>query len=82
MEFIRTLREKQQTARQESIQKQSESIITLSDFAGELFIAYGGVPFVPINNSWTSKEIVEELSLLRNNYIRARMKEEGLGQPT
>lgn len=78
MEFIRTLREKSQTQRQATIERQAEDMITLSDFNNELFIAYGGTPFIPIDASWTSKEIVEELSKLRNNFVNSRMKEAGL----
>ena len=80
MEFIRTLREKSQTRRQEEICKMSEEVITISDFDSSLFIAYNGVPFVPIEESWTSKDIVNELSKLRQNYINARMKSMGLTQ--
>ena len=74
MEFIRTLREKSQTKREEEVVRQSEQIITLSDFDSSLYIAYNGTPFVPIDENWTSKQIVEELSKLRQNYINAKMK--------
>lgn len=33
MEFIRTIRFKQQTAREENLAKEAEKVITLSDFA-------------------------------------------------
>ena len=75
MEFIRTLREKSQTKRQEEIHKMAEQTITLSDFDSNLYIAYAGTPFVPIDESWTSKQIVEELAKLRQNYCNAKMKE-------
>ena len=74
MEFIRTLREKSQTKKEEEVQKMSEQVITLSDFDSSLYIAYNGTPFVPINENWTSKEIVEELSKLRQNFINAKLK--------
>ena len=75
MEFIRTLREKSQTRREHDIQRMSEQVITLSDFANSLYIAYEGTPFVPIQEDWTSKQIVEELSKLRQNFINAKLKE-------
>ena len=78
MELIRTIREKSQTKREETIQKMSEELITLSDFDSSLYIAYQGTPLVPINENWTSKQIVEELAKLRQNYINAKMKESGL----
>lgn len=75
MEFIRTLREKSQTKREEAIHRQAEEAITLSDFDSNLFIAFNGTPFVPIEEDWTSKQIIEELSKLRQNYINAKLKE-------
>lgn len=78
MELIRTLREKQQTRREEEIHRQAEDLITLSDFENTLFIAYNGTPLVPIAEEWTSKEIVQELDKVRQNYINAKMKENGL----
>lgn len=74
MEFIRTLRERSQTKKEEEVQKISEQVITLSDFDSSLYIAYNGTPFVPIKEEWTSKEIVEELSKLRQNFINAKLK--------
>lgn len=80
MEFIRTIREKHQTARQEEIMKQAESLITLSDFDSSLYIAYQGTPLVPIEENWTSVEIVQKLKKLRENYINSKMKEFNLSK--
>lgn len=80
MELIRTIREKSQTKRYASIVEEAERLITLDDFDDSLFIAYNGVPFVPIEKQWATKEIVEKLSELRHNYANARLKECGLGQ--
>jgi len=80
MEFIRTIREKSQTKRYANIMEEAERLITLDDFDDSLFIAYNGVPFVPIEKQWATKEIVEKLSELRHNYANARLKECGLGQ--
>ena len=52
----------------------AERVITLSDFDSTLYIAYEGVPFVPICEEWTSKQIVEELEKLRQNYCNAKIK--------
>lgn len=75
MEFIRTIRDKVQTKRQEEIHKLAEDVITLSDFDDSLYIAYEGTPFVPIDEDWTSKQIVERLSSLRQNFVNAKIKE-------
>lgn len=78
MEFIRTIREKQQTKAQEAIAKQAEDLIRVQDFDHNLFIAYNGTPLAPIEPSWTTKEIVQQLSIFRNNFINSRMKDAGL----
>ena len=78
MEFIRTLREKSQTKKQETIVKLAEETITLQDFDNSLYIAYNGTPLAPIDPSWTTKEIVQQLSVFRNNFINSRLKDEGL----
>lgn len=80
MEFIRTFREKHQNARQASIREEAERLITVDDFAGSLFIAYNGVPFVPIEKQWATEEIIKKLTELRTNYTNARLKERGLDQ--
>lgn len=53
----------------------AEEVITLSDFDSSMYIAYNGTPFVPINENWTSKQIMEELGKLRQNYINVKKKE-------
>lgn len=74
MEFIRTLRNKHQTARQNDIAMQAEARIRVSDFDNTLFIAFDGTPLVPIEKDWTTKEIVQQLSIMRNNYINSKLK--------
>ena len=80
MEFIRTIKEKSQTKKQEAIAKLAESLITIQDFDNSLFIAYDGTPLAPIEASWTTKEIVQQLSIFRHNFINSRMKQEGMGR--
>lgn len=53
----------------------AEETITLSDFESDLYIAYNGTPFVPIQEDWTSKQIVEELAKLRQNFCNAKIKQ-------
>lgn len=78
MEFIRTLRQKHQTARQADIEQQAEMLITLQDFDKSLYIAYNGTPLAPIDPSWTTKEIVQQLSTFRQNYINSHLKKNNL----
>lgn len=72
MEFIRTIRFKQQTVKEESLAKEAEKVITLSDFANTLYIAYNGVPYIQIDDNATTKDIIQQLSIVRNNYINAK----------
>lgn len=74
MEFIRTIRERHQTKREEDIHKLSEDLITLSDFESDLYIAYQGTPLVPIKKEWTSEEIIQELQKVRQNFVNAKLK--------
>ena len=74
MELIRTIREKQRTKHQAEVEKQAEDFITIQDFDNSLYIAYAGTPLAPIDPSWTTKEIVQQLSTFRSNFINSRMK--------
>lgn len=56
------------------IQQLAEETITLSDFDSRLYIAYAGTPLLPVEEEWTSKEIMEELNKIRQNYINSKMK--------
>lgn len=78
MEFIRTLREKSQTRKEETIQLEAERRIRLSDFGNTLFIAYDGTPLVAIEKNWATDKIVEQLTAVRQNYINSRLKESTL----
>lgn len=78
MEFIRTLREKSQNRKEETIQLEAERRIRLSDFDNTLFIAYDGTPLVAIEKNWATDKIVEELAAVRQNYINSRLKESTL----
>ena len=75
MELIRTLREKSQTRHQMELQRQAEYFITLSDFDSSMYIAYQGTPLIPINEDWTSKEILQELYKIRQNFINSKTKD-------
>jgi hypothetical protein len=78
MELIRTLKEKNNTKRLANIRKLAQEVISLSDFDNEIFIAYNGTPLIPVNKEWTTKEIIEELSVVRENFVNCRLKENGL----
>lgn len=74
MEFIRTIREKQQTSRQKSIREQAHNCICLDDFDGNIYIAYNGTPLIPVEDSWTPQDILRKLEETRKGYINYEMK--------
>lgn len=73
MGFIKSIKQKYQTQRENEINDRAESLITVIDFAGDLYVAYSGIPLIPIDRKWTSKEILDELSLVRQNYVNSQM---------
>ncbi len=73
MEFIRTIREKQQTSKQNNIVMQAHEAICLSDFDDKIYIAYCGTPLIPIEENWTQKEILKKLAETRNSYVNYAM---------
>lgn len=74
MELFRTIKQKHISSKQSDFSQQAEETIKVADFAGHLYIAFSDVPYDPIDPTWTSKEIVERLQLLRQNYVNAKMK--------
>lgn len=74
MELFKKLREKSKSRQIEDIKERSKEVITLTDFGSSLYIAYNGTSLIEIDKNWTSEEILQELSKLRNNYINSNMK--------
>lgn len=78
MELFRTIREKSQTRKEEEIRVIATERISISDFDNQLYIAFDGAPLVLLDENFTCKQIVGELSRVRENYINSRLKDEGL----
>lgn len=76
MEFIRSIREKQQLSQQNSIIEQAHDSIYLDDFAGELYVAYNGAPLIPIEKAWTPKEIIKKLEDTRSTFIKYKQAQQ------
>ena len=74
MEFSRTIRDKQVTKHQDDLLKQAEDKICIDDFDSNLYIAYDGIPLIPIPEDWLPQDIIAELSKLRQNYVKGKMK--------
>lgn len=75
MELIKTLRAKRENSKQKDIRKLAEDRITLDDFDDKVYIAYNGVPFVPVEESWTTNQIISKLKELRENFANAMLKD-------
>ena len=78
MELIRTIREKRKVQRQLEIQQASEQDRRLADFDHDMYNAYIELPLVPIDRNWTVPQILEKLSEVRSNFVKAKLKEVGL----
>ena len=78
MELFRTIREKSQTRKEEEIRVIATERISISDFDNQLYIAFDGAPLVLLDENLACKQIVGELSRVRENYINSRLKDEGL----
>lgn len=76
--LIKRFKNRQITKRKKEICQQANDFITITDFGDQLFIAYQNIPLVPIQKSWTSEEILQQLSITRNNYINAEYIRNGL----
>ena len=74
MELFRTIKEKHVSSKQNDYHHRAEELITLSDFGDRLYIAYNDIPLVRINPEWATKEIIELLDKIRQNYVNAMMK--------
>ena len=78
MDFFKAIKDKYNNKRKDEIKKWSEKIVTVNDFAGNLYITFNGTPLVPIEDNWTSEDILKELSKIRCNYIVSKQVEFGL----
>lgn len=75
MGLIRLIREKDKNRKINLIKVQAVDSITLLDFESTMYIAFNGIPLIPIKEDMTPKEILEELYKVRRNYINAKIKE-------
>lgn len=74
MKLLNTLKQKQQTAREESFREEARSTITLDSFEDTLYIAYSGVPLIEIKDNWSPKVIVDKLTEVRQHFIDNKIK--------
>lgn len=75
MGLIRFIKEKDKNRKIDLIKVQAVDSITLLDFESIMYIAFNGIPLIPVEEDKTPKEIIEELHKVRNNFIKAKMKE-------
>lgn len=82
MEFIKTIREKHRASQQNCINEQAHNSICLDDFDDKIFISYNGTPLIPIEESWTQKEILAKLTQIRNSYTAFKMAQANMPMAT
>lgn len=75
MGLIRFIKEKDKNRKIDLIKVQAVDSITLLDFESVMYIAFNGIPLIPVEEDMTPKEIIEELHKVRNNFINAKIKE-------
>lgn len=74
MDFINTLKERHQASRRAELTKAADAVIAVTDFDGQLYIGFDGIPLVLIDDSWTIRDILDTLSNYRNTYVQSRLK--------
>lgn len=75
MSLINTFKEKQRIKQEKELCSQAEDYITLSDFNSSIYIAYQGIPLIPVKEDWAPKQVLEELCKIRQNFINYKKKE-------
>lgn len=74
MNLFQNIKERHRIARERDVRSQAIARIRVSDFDGVLYIAYDGTPLIPIESDWKTKEIMDQLNIVRNNYINSRLR--------
>ena len=74
MEILKTIKEKSFTRKEADVKKDSENLITLSDFNNQIYIAYLNTPLIHLDENLTAKEVIVELNKIRDNYINSKLK--------
>ena len=74
MNLFSTLRNRIQTSREEGIRQQAESLITLCDFEGKIYIAFNGNPLVAVEEDIYPADILKKLCEIRENYVTPKLK--------
>lgn len=76
MELIRTIKNKyKQLIKDTSDYHKAKEMIYLDNFDKELFIAFNGIPYIPIDKNTTAEEIINKLLNIRQNYIDNNLKQ-------
>lgn len=68
MKWFESLKEEINRKREKSIRRLAEETVTLSDYAGRIYIAYNGVPLIVVNDDWSPKDILNKLTEIRVLY--------------
>ena len=75
MNIFSDLRAKRRENRKKEIESQATQRIGIKDFDGALYFAYDGTPLLPVEDSATTKAMLDTLATLRENYVKSRLSE-------
>jgi len=67
--------EKMTAARHRNIEEEAKHRITLSEYKGEVFIAFDGYPLILIDGKEQVPQIAERLGSIRESFIKYRTDE-------
>lgn len=71
MNVFNNWKENQKAKQQLSIKEEANARITLTDFNNKIFISIGGIPLIEMDKEWKTEEIIDKLTIVRNNYINS-----------
>lgn len=74
-EWLEGRREQSRRKRAEEVKRAAVELVTLSDYAGSVYVAFAGNPLFALSEKTTMAEAVEKLNDIRANYIVAKLND-------
>lgn len=72
-ESVKDWQEQSRLKREKEVKRMAKELITLSDFAGSLYVAFGDNPLVALDGKTTAAEAVGKLAEIRANFIASKL---------
>lgn len=74
-EWLEGRKEQSRRKREKEVQREAVRLITLTDFADSVYVAYEGNPLFALSKKATMAEAVGQLNEIRTNYIVAKLND-------